>query len=129
MDWIKTDPQHTGLSIYLLIMAAHFRREQGYVVKLVDEADISNFEVEETALMAAQLRAHPVIFIHSLKEHNDIVNPDNFRLMLENTPFLKHVENLRSFRKVKVCFDQNFTRAAIVWICFAKRFSDCDHTW
>jgi len=57
--------------------------------KMVDEAGINNFKVEETALVPAQLNAHPIIFIHSLKQHNDIVNQDNFRLMLENEPFLR----------------------------------------
>jgi len=88
MDWIKADQLHRFV---------HLATDHGYgpleeskrMVSLLDDADISNFEVEEKDLDPAQLRAHSLIFIHSLKEHNDIVNPDNFRLMLENEPFLK----------------------------------------
>ncbi len=87
MDWIKADPQHRF--IHLFTDHGGTFDESKAMVKLVDEAHINNFEVEEAALDPAQLRAHSIMFIHSLKEHNDIVSPDNFRLMLENTPFLK----------------------------------------
>jgi len=88
MDWIKADQLHRFV---------HLSTDHGYgpleeskrMINLLDDADISNFVVEEKDLVPAQLRAHNLIFIHNLKEHNDIVNPDNFRLMLENEPFLK----------------------------------------
>jgi hypothetical protein len=87
MDWIKADASHRFINLYT--DHGGTEDETKAMEKLVDEANINNFEVEETALMPAQLSAHPIIFIHSLKQHNDIVNPDNFRLMLENEPFLK----------------------------------------
>ena len=85
MSWIKAGNQHRFVDLF----AAATTGESRAMAKLVDAAGINNFEVEETALEPAQLLAHPIMFIHSLKEHNDIVGPDNFRLMLENTPFLK----------------------------------------
>ena len=87
MDWIKADPGHRFINLYT--DHGGTEDETKAMEKLVDEADINNFEVEEKALVPAQLSAHPIIFIHSLKQHNDIVNQDNFRLMLENGPFLK----------------------------------------
>ena len=87
MDWIKADASHRFINLYT--DHGGTEDETKAMEKLVDEADINNFEVEEKALAPAQLSAHPIIFIHSLKQHNDIVNQDNFRLMLENGPFLK----------------------------------------
>jgi hypothetical protein len=90
IDWIKADRLHRF--IHLFTDHGGTYDESKAMVKLLDEDDISNFEVEETTLVPSQLRAHSIIFIHSLKEHNDIVNPDNFRLMLENEPFLKKIK-------------------------------------
>jgi len=87
MAWIKENPEHRF--IHLFTDHGGTLDESHNMVKLLNDSDINNFEVEEAALVPAQLRAHGIIFIHSLKQHDDIVNPDNFRLMLENTPFLK----------------------------------------
>ncbi|MDB5008217.1 MAG: hypothetical protein JWP45_2610 [Mucilaginibacter sp.] len=88
IDWLKADKQHRFI---------HLSTDHGYgpleeslaMMKLLDDDDIDYLKIDEAALVPAQLRAHAIVFIHSLKEHNDIVNPDNFRLMLENSPFLK----------------------------------------
>ncbi len=87
MDWIKADAGHRFINLYT--DHGGTEDETKAMEKMVDEAGINNFKVEETALVPAQLNAHPIIFIHSLKQHNDIVNQDNFRLMLENEPFLR----------------------------------------
>ncbi|HSZ85494.1 MAG TPA: hypothetical protein VK787_05655, partial [Puia sp.] len=45
---------------------------------------------EENDLTPGMLRSSKIIFIHTTREHNDIIfNPDNFKLFLENSPFLK----------------------------------------
>jgi len=87
MDWIKTDRQHRFINLYT--DHGGTLDESKAMDKLLEDDDINTFEIEETTLVPVQLRANSIIFIHSLKEHNDIVNPDNFRLMLENEPFLK----------------------------------------
>jgi len=87
MDWIKADRQHRFADIYT--DHGGTLDESKKMAGMIDDADLSNFETEETKLVPAQLDAHPLIFIHSLKEHNDVVSPDNFRLMLEHEPFLK----------------------------------------
>jgi hypothetical protein len=86
-DWIKTDRQHRFINLYT--DHGGTLDESNAMVKLLEDDDINTFEIEETNLAPVQLRANSLIFIHSLKEHNDIVNPDNFRLMLENEPFFK----------------------------------------
>ncbi|MDF2432115.1 MAG: hypothetical protein JWP44_1746 [Mucilaginibacter sp.] len=88
IDWLKADKQHRFI---------HLSTNHGYgpleeslaMMKLLDDDDVDYLKIEETALVPVQLRVHNIVFIHSLKEHNDIVNPDNFRLMLENNSFLK----------------------------------------
>jgi hypothetical protein len=88
VSWLKADSQHRF--IHLFTDHGYGPNEESHkMVKLLDEDDINYLEVEENALVPVQLKAHSIVFIHSLKEHNDIVNPDNFRLMLENNPFLK----------------------------------------
>jgi hypothetical protein len=46
---------------------------------------------EEKELDASMLKTNNIIFIHSLKEHNDVINrPDhNFQLFIENSPVLR----------------------------------------
>jgi hypothetical protein len=88
IDWIKADSQHRFIHLFT-DHGGGTLEESKHMNQLLDKEKISYFEVEETALTPEELRSHPIIFIHSLKEHNDIVNPDNFRLMLENEPFLK----------------------------------------
>jgi len=87
VDWIKADTRHRFINLYTDHGGTF--DESKAMSKLLDDDDILNLQVEEKALVPAQLRGHPIIFIHSLKAHNDIVSPDNFRLMLENEPFLK----------------------------------------
>jgi hypothetical protein len=45
--------------------------------------------VEEQAVNVGVLASNRVLFIHSPREHNVIINdPDDFRLLLENSVFL-----------------------------------------
>jgi hypothetical protein len=87
MDWIKADTKHRFINLYTDHGGTF--DETKAMVKLVTNAQISTGDIEETELDPQQLQQHNILFIHSLKQHNDIVNPDNFRLMLENEPFLK----------------------------------------
>lgn len=87
LDWIKADRQHRFIDIYT--DHGGTLDESKKMAGMIDDADLNNFQTEETKLVPAQFDAHPLIFIHSLKEHNDVVSPDNFRLMLEHEPFLK----------------------------------------
>lgn len=85
LDWIKADRQHRFIDIYT--DHGGTLDESKKMAGMIDDADLNNFQTEETKLVPAQFDAHPLIFIHSLKEHNDVVSPDNFRLMLEQNLF------------------------------------------
>jgi hypothetical protein len=88
MDWIKADKNHRFIHLYTDFGYGP-KDESLRMNKLLDTANIKYFMVEETDLKPGMYNKYPLIYIHSLKQHNDIVNQDNFRLMLENTPFLK----------------------------------------
>lgn len=46
--------------------------------------------MEEPDINTRQLQANRLIFVHSARPHNDIIfEPDNFRLLLESSPFLQ----------------------------------------
>ena len=90
MDWIKADKDHRFIHLYTDYGYGP-KEESAHMNKLLDTAGIKYFMVEETALKPEMYGKYPLIYVHSLKQHNDIVNQDNFRLMLENTPFLKPV--------------------------------------
>jgi hypothetical protein len=87
IDWIKADSQHRFVHLYT--DHGGTLEESKHMNQLLDKDNISYFQVEEKDLTPYELQKYAVIYIHSLKEHNDIVSPDNFRLMLENEPFLK----------------------------------------
>ncbi len=86
MDWIRENEAHRFTNLYT--DHGGTRDETRMMMKWLDSEKIPYFQVEETALVPADYKDHPLIFIHSLKPHDAIVSPDNFRLMLENEPFL-----------------------------------------
>jgi hypothetical protein len=90
MDWIKKDSVNKFINFYT---------DSGGGTKEVSEQMMNelkkqNFPLiftEENNLTPAMLRSSKIIFIHTTREHNDIIfNPDNFKLFLENSPFLKN---------------------------------------
>jgi hypothetical protein len=89
-NWIKGDMQHRFINLFTDYGGT--LDETRAMTKLLDNDDVYYLQVEEKALSPAQYRSQRVLFIHSLKEHNDIVCPDNFRQILENSPFLKVVK-------------------------------------
>ena len=49
--------------------------------------------LEETDVTPGIIQNNKIIFIHTLHAHNDIIQrPDNFKLFIENTPFLKKLK-------------------------------------
>ncbi|CAN5446314.1 hypothetical protein BH09BAC6_BH09BAC6_04470 [soil metagenome] len=90
MAWIKADGSHRF--IHLFTNNGGTFDESHNMVKQLAGAGIKYKEIEESALSPAELNYNAILFIHSLKEHNDVVNQNNFKLMLENEPFLKSIK-------------------------------------
>ena len=91
LNWLRADASHRFIHLYT--DDGGTADESHSMTKLLTSQQLAFAEMEETGLAPAALRRNRVLFIHSLKAHNDIVNPDNFRLFLENSPFLKDVNN------------------------------------
>ena len=90
--WIQLDETHHFINLYTNkgggtdIVSAE-------MMQVLRDRNIRFVNPEETGLNASLLQANKIIFIHSGKEHNDVINrPDkNFQLFLENTAILKPI--------------------------------------
>lgn len=92
-NWIQADASHRFIHIYTN-KGGGTDEVSANMMKLLREKNITFINPEEKEVDAAMIRNNPVIFIHSLKEHNDVINrPDhNFRLFLENSPALRPLQ-------------------------------------
>lgn len=82
-NWIKEDSSHRFI---------HWYTNQGggtdevseEMMKLLKEQNISFKNFEETTVTKSDIQKNRIVFIHSLREHNEIIyNPNNFQLLLE----------------------------------------------
>jgi hypothetical protein len=89
MVWIKADTAHRFIHLYIDYGYGPKDENQNMVAQLKQE-QIPFFETEESVLTPQEIRNNKLVFIHSLKQHNDIIfNPDNFKLLFENSTLLK----------------------------------------
>jgi hypothetical protein len=91
-SWIQADTSHQFINLYTNKGGG----TDEVSLKMIEGLRTKNIPFihpEEKNADADMLNTNHVIFIHSLKEHNDVINrPDhNFRLFLENSSFLKPV--------------------------------------
>lgn len=91
MSWIQSDNSHRLIDIYT--DGGGTDGESKEMVKQLVKLNISADTIEEKELTPQLVLTQKIIFIHSLHKHNDIISsPDNFRLFLENTTFLKKLK-------------------------------------
>ena len=92
-NWIQADTSHRFINIYTN-KGGGTDEVSSVMMKLLREKNIALINPEEKDVDVDMIRNNPVIFIHSLKEHNDVINrPDhNFRMFLENSPALKPLQ-------------------------------------
>lgn len=90
--WIQADPSHQFINLYTNKGGGTDEVSAKMMQELRDK-NIPFINPEEKDLNAGMLKTNRVIFIHSLKEHNDVINrPDhNFRLLIENSLVLKPI--------------------------------------
>ena len=90
-DWIKADQSHRFIDLYTDHGGTD--GESHTMAKLLAQGQVPYIETEEVNVTPQLLNNNRIIYIHSAREHNDIINkPDNFRFYLENNPFLKSVK-------------------------------------
>ncbi len=92
-NWIQADTSHRFIDLYTN-KGGGTDEVSANMMKLLREKNIPFINPEEKEVDAAMLKNNSVIFIHSLKEHNDVINrPDhNFRLFLQNSPALRPLQ-------------------------------------
>ena len=90
MNWIKKDSSNAFINLY-----TNNGGTDEESVKMMTELKAQNLSLlftEEKDMNASLPGSGRIIFIHTTRKHNDIIfNPDNFRLFLENSPFLKKI--------------------------------------
>ena len=88
LAWLTADGDHRFINLYTNNGGTY--DETKAMMQQVKNLNIPTDSLEETGVTPAILQNNKIIFIHTLHEHNDIIqHPDNFKLFLENSPFLK----------------------------------------
>ena len=92
--WIQADASHQFINLYTN-KGGGTDEVSEKMMQLVREKNIPFINPEEKDVHAPMLKTNRVIFIHSLKEHNDVINqPDhNFRLFIEHSNMLNPLKN------------------------------------
>jgi hypothetical protein len=88
-SWLAGDP--TNHFVHWFTNHGGGTDEMSNVMMLMLKTKNSNFAlVEETGIKPKIIKSNRILFVHSLREHNVIINdPDDFQLLLENSYYLK----------------------------------------
>lgn len=90
INWINSDSTHRFINIYTDGGGTDEESKKMAIQLLINKMNADT--IEEKQLRPQLILSQKIIFIHSLHQHNEIINkPDNFKLFLENTSFLKKV--------------------------------------
>ena len=91
-NWIQSDTSCQFIHLYTN-KGGGTDEVSGIMMQGLQEKNIRFINPEEKEVNASMLKTTNIIFIHSLKEHNDVINrPDhNFQLFLENSHILKPI--------------------------------------
>ncbi len=91
LAWFAADNNHRFINLYTNNGGTY--DETKAMMQQVKNLNIPADSLEETDVTPAGLQNNKIIFVHTLHEHNDIIqHPDNFKLFIENTPFLKKLQ-------------------------------------
>ena len=88
-NWIRANKSHQFINLYTN-KGGGTDEVSGKMMELLKKENIHFINPEEKDVNASALKKNNIVFIHSLKEHNDVINrPDyNFRLFIENNHVL-----------------------------------------
>ncbi len=83
MSWIKGDMKHRFINWYTNVGGGTDEVSKD-IMKQLQKENIHFTFAEEDSLTAQILQTNRIVFVHSNREHNDIINkPDNFHLLLQ----------------------------------------------
>ena len=93
MSWIQQDKEHHLVNWY----TNHGGGTDEMSIKMMQQLDddsLSYTLIEEQSLNSVNVKTNRILFVHSMREHNVIINrPDNLKLLLENSFVLKPLLN------------------------------------
>jgi len=87
-NWIRSDSSHRFIHWYTNQGGGTDEVSIAFMNQLKQEG-YAFLSTEEAGITSAVLQSSSILFVHSTRAHNDIIfNPDNFRLLLETSPYL-----------------------------------------
>ena len=88
ISWLQLSQQHRFINVYTND-GGTMDESVAMMQRLTNKITPFLF-TEESNLQKTGLKNNSILFIHSNRQHNDIINkPDNFRLFLESSPYLR----------------------------------------
>ncbi|MEI7424479.1 MAG: hypothetical protein WCK18_20425 [Prolixibacteraceae bacterium] len=88
MKWQMADNDHRFINLYT-DHGGTFDESQG-MLKQIRDLKLSAESIDEADLTRTIVERNKILLIHSLHEHNDIIqHPDNLKLFLNGSPFLR----------------------------------------
>ena len=91
MQWLAENQQHHFIHWFTNHGGGTDEMSDSMMLQLKNQ-HIDYSLTEETQINQDILRSNRILFVHSTREHNVIINnPDNFRLLLENSFMLKQI--------------------------------------
>jgi len=89
MSWIQQDKGHHFVNWY----TNHGGGTDETSIRMMDQLSddsLSYSLIEEQSLNPTKVKTNSILFVHSMREHNVVINrPDNLKLLLENSFVLK----------------------------------------
>ncbi len=91
MSWLTADKGHRFIDLYTDNGGTYDETKD--MMHQIMNVNLPADSLEEVDVTPAILKDNRIIFIHTLHQHNDIIqNPDNYKLFIENSPFLTGIE-------------------------------------
>lgn len=91
ISWVQKDPDRRLVN-WFTDHGGGTNEVSKAVMKQLQASGTSLVYKEEEALHLSDIKNNRILFIHSLREHNDIINrPDHFEWMMDATPYLRPV--------------------------------------
>ncbi len=91
MSWLTADKDHRFINLYTNHGGTYDETKD--MMHQIINLNLPVDSLEEVDATPAILKDNKIVFIHTVHEHNDIIqHPDNFKLFIENSPFLKKIK-------------------------------------
>lgn len=91
MSWLTADKNHRFINLYTNHGGTYDVTKD--MMHQLTNINLPVDSLEEVNVTPTILKDNRIIFIHTLNGHNDIIqHPDNFKLFIENSPFLTGIK-------------------------------------